>query len=141
MKAIIVGMVGLAVFIFAGADIEQALSAFLFAGIIPGTSLQLPWYVILLVAPLSLYALYQLLVSLFTKNLPRKTAISRAPVARSKKKTASRLQKILKDKRVKHFVSGAKKLLHKWHHALEPQLQLLQQKLIALTRRGRRGTL
>lgn len=145
MKVIIFGIIGIGVVLLAGDQIEQALSALLFAGIVPGTSVQLPWYVPILLAPILLYSLYQTLMSLFTKNLPRKTAISKTETKRPKNKLFVQIMTQLKRhfsyKNRQRFLNKLKKLLRRWHNTLKPQLQLLQQKLVAFARRLHRGTL
>lgn len=44
--------------------ISSAIINFLMAGVIPGTSIQLPWYVVLVLVPLLLFGVWQLIRSI-----------------------------------------------------------------------------
>lgn len=56
-----------------------AISDFLLAGIVPGTNIQLPWYVSLLLAPLAIYVLSLLLVANISIIAKAQAAITSEP--------------------------------------------------------------
>lgn len=89
MNIVITVVLVVLVLSFTNEQVAQAMGAFLMAGVIPGTSLQLPWYVTLLSIPLLLLGIVKLANSAKTESLPEPTPVKAPAKRRSRKTTAA----------------------------------------------------